>query len=128
MGVLTVYPGMATTRAMTTETYAVTTVNSVALLTTPHALLWMASALFSDSVADRGADLLDPRGRERRGNVHGGVDMTLEASEGVSTGEAGQASIKGLSLYLKRLSELSHTLCQTVARLLVRAEVLDFAG
>ena len=65
---------------MATEANAVAIVNGVPFLAAPHALLWVTSALFSDSITDGSADLLDPRSGERRGDVQGGVNVPLEAS------------------------------------------------
>jgi len=113
---------------MATEANAVAVVDGVAYLATPHALLWVASTLLGNSVADGGADLLDPRGREGRGDVEGGVNVTLKASEGVGTGETGRAAVEGLPFYLKGVSELSHTYGEAVASLFVGTEMLDLAG
>jgi len=74
---------------MAAEPYTVAVVNGVAYLATPHALFRVASTFLRDSIANGSADFLDPRGGERRGDVEGGIDVTLEASEGVGTGEAG---------------------------------------
>ena len=52
VGVLAIYSGVTTTRAVATEANAEAVVDSVAYLTIPHALLWVASAFFSDSIAD----------------------------------------------------------------------------
>jgi len=101
MGVLTIHSSVTATRAVAAEANAVTVVNGVAYLAAPHALFRVASALFRDSIADRSADLLDPRGGERRGYVERGVNVTLKASDGVGLGESGRASIEGLSLYLQ---------------------------
>jgi len=60
----------------------------------------MARALFGDSVSDRGADLLDPCSGEGWGDVKGGIDMTLEASECIGPSETSRAAIEGLTLYL----------------------------
>jgi len=102
--------------------------DGVACLAAPHALLLVESALFSDPIADGSADPFDPRGRERRGDVEGGVDLTLEASESVGASEAGRAAIESLSLYFKGFMKLSHALRETIAGLLVGTEVLDLSG
>jgi len=65
---------------MTTESNTVTVVNGVSDLTAPHALLGVASALFSNVITKGGADLLDPRSREGGGDVEGRVNVTLDAS------------------------------------------------
>jgi len=100
----------------------------VAYLTAPLALFQVTSTLLGDTVANRGADLLDLRSGKRGGNVEGGVDVTLEASESVGPGKTGRAAVEGLSLYLKGLSKLSHAFCKAVASLLVRAKMLYFAS
>ena len=61
MGVLTVYSSMAATRAVAAKADAITAVNGVTFLTTPHTLSGVASALLSDSIVNGSADLLDPR-------------------------------------------------------------------
>jgi len=100
VGILTIHSSVAAMRAVTTEADAEAVVDGVAYFTAPHALFWVASALFRDLIADGGADLLDPHSGERRGDVEGGVDVTLKASKGVSTGESGRAAIESLSLHL----------------------------
>ena len=85
---------------MTAESNTVAVVNGVSDLTAPHTLLRMTGTFFANTIADGGADLLDPRSRERGGDVEGGVDVTLEASKGVGTSETGRAAIKSLSFYL----------------------------
>jgi len=89
MRVLAVHPCMSTKRAVATQTNAIAVVNGVILLTTPHTLLGVTSAFFGNMVTDRGTDLLDPCSREGGGNVEGGVDVMLKASEGVSPSEVG---------------------------------------
>ena len=78
---------MAAPGAVATEANAVAVVNVVTDLATPHALLGVASALFGNTVADRGADLLDPRSGKGGGDMEGRVDVSLEASKGVSLGK-----------------------------------------
>jgi len=98
MGVLTIYSSVTAARAVATEANTETVVDGVAYLAAPHALLRVASALLSDPIADGSADLLDPHGRERRGNVEGRINMMLKASQCVSSGEAGRTPIEHLSL------------------------------
>jgi len=66
----------------------VAVIDCVPYLATPHAFLGVAGSFFGNSVAKRGADLLDPHGRKREGNVKRGVDMALEAAYGVSSCKA----------------------------------------
>ena len=100
MRVLTVDSGVASPGAVATKANAEAVINGVTDLAAPHALLRVASALLGDMVTNGGADLLDPRIREGRGDVEGGVDVTLQASESVGLGKAAQTPIEGLSLYL----------------------------
>jgi len=60
--VLTIYSSMTATGAVATKTDAIAVVDGVAYLAAPHALRRMASAFFSDLVADGSVDLLDPHG------------------------------------------------------------------
>jgi len=85
---------------MATEANAVAVVNGVACLTAPHALFGVMHMFLCDTVADRGADLLDPHCREGGGNVKGGVDVALKVSKGIGPSETGQAAVKSLSLDL----------------------------
>ena len=64
VGILAVNSCMTPPRAVTTESNAITVVNGVSDLTAPHALLGVASALFSNTITERGTDLLDLRSRE----------------------------------------------------------------
>jgi len=75
--------------AMVIQANAVTVVDGVILLTTPYVLSGMARAFFSNAIANRGADLLDPHCGKGRGDVEGRVDVMLKVSEGISTGEVG---------------------------------------
>jgi len=59
--VLAVHPSVATTRTVTTEADAEAVINSMTGLSAPHALCGVSGTLFSDLVADRSADPLDPR-------------------------------------------------------------------
>jgi len=88
MRILAVYPCVTTARAMAAQTNAKAVVDGVAYLAAPHILLWVASMLFGDLIANRGADLLDPRSREGGGNMEGGVDVTLKASKGIGCSKA----------------------------------------
>jgi len=89
MGILTVDASVSSPRAVATKAYAEAVIDGVTDLATPHALLGVASAFFSNLVANRGADLLDPRGREGGSDVEGRVDVALEASKGVGPSESG---------------------------------------
>jgi len=128
MRVLAVDSCVASPRAVATKADAEAVVDGVTDLAAPHALFGMASAFFGNSVANRGADLLDPHGREREGDLNGRVDVTLEASKGVGLGKAGQTSVEGLPFYFQRLTKLAHPVSKTIAGLLVRAKVLDLAS
>jgi len=104
MGILTFNSGVTSTQTVAIQTNAETIVDGVARFAAPHALLGVACAFFCDSVTDRGTDLLDLHDRERRSDVKGGVDVALEASQGIGPGETGRAAIEGLSLYFERLA------------------------
>jgi len=77
VGVFAVNSCMTSSRAVATKSNAVAVVNGVSDLTTPHTLLGVTSMLFSNAVAERGADLLDPRSRERGSDVQRGIDVAL---------------------------------------------------
>jgi len=64
MGVLAVNSCVTSPRAMAAKPNAVTVVNGVSNLAAPHTFFGVTSALFSDAVVERGADLLDPHGGE----------------------------------------------------------------
>jgi len=128
MRVLAVNSCMSLSRAMAAESNAVAVVDSMSDLTAPHTLFGVVSALFSAAISEGGADLLDPRSGERRSDVKGRVDMTLNASKGVGLSEAGRTPVKSLALDFQRLTELSHTFGETIARLLVGSKVLDFSS
>jgi len=89
MRVLTVDSCVAPSRAMATKANAETVINGVTDLTAPHTLLRVSSAFLSNMIANRGADLLDPHGREGGGDMEGRVDVTLKASKGISLGKTG---------------------------------------
>jgi len=128
MGVLAVNSCMTSPRTVATESNTVTVVDGVSDLTAPHTLLGVTSALFSDAITERGADLLDPRSREGGGDVKGQVDVTLDASKGIGLGKAGRAPVKSLSLDFQQLTKLPHTLGKAIARLFVGSKVLDFSS
>jgi len=100
VGILAVYPSVTASRTVTTKSYAEAIVNGVAGLTAPHALRRVVGTLFCDTIADGSADLLDLRSGKRRGNVERRVNMTLEASNGVGTGETARTAVEGLSFDL----------------------------
>jgi len=91
---------MASIGAVATKANAEAVVDGVTNLSTPHALLGMASVFFCDAIMDGGVDLLDPCSRERGGNVEGGVNVPLEASKGVGSSKASQAAVESLPLHL----------------------------
>jgi len=93
MGILAIHPCVTTERTVVTKANAITVINGMVLLATPHTLLGVERVFFSDTVVNRGMDLLDPCVGEGRGNVEGGINVTLKASKGISSGEAGRASI-----------------------------------
>jgi len=78
---------------VTTQPDAVAVVNGVVLLATPCTLLGMMCAFLGDVVSNRGADLLDLHIGKGRSDVEGGIDVMLKVSEGIGTGEAGQAIV-----------------------------------
>jgi len=103
VGVSAIDPSVAAVRTMATEADAVTVVDGVARLAAPHALGRMAGAFFSDLVADRHADLLDPRSRKGGGEMEGQVDVTLKTSKGIGPSESGRAPVQRLAFYFERL-------------------------
>jgi len=88
MRVLAVYSSMSATRAVVTQTDAKTVINSMALFATPHALLRHMCLSLSDAILDRCADFTDLCLGERRGDMKGQVNVTLNASESISSGKA----------------------------------------
>jgi len=77
VGILTVYPGVSTTRAVATQANAKTVVDGVALFAAPHAFAGHMCPGLGDAVPNRHADLADLRLGEGRRYVKGGVDVML---------------------------------------------------
>jgi len=77
VGVFAIDSGVSMARAVVTETNAVAVVDGVAHLAAPHAFFGVPSAFFSNAVANGGADLPDSCIREGRGDMEGGVNVTL---------------------------------------------------
>ena len=100
VGILAIHPWMTPERAVATKANTVTVVDSVVLLATPRTLLGVMCAFFGNTIADRGTNPLDLCGGEGGGDVKGGIDTTLKASEHVGPSEMGGTVIEGLSLYL----------------------------
>jgi len=128
VGIFTVDPGVSTTRAVATQANAETVIDGVALFAAPHTFTGHTCPGLGDTVPDGRADLADLRFGEGRHCVERGVDVTLKASECIGPGETGRASVEGLSLYFKRLSQLSHAHRQSVTGLLVRLKVLNLSS
>ena len=98
MRILTILTDVTSTRAVAAQANAITVINGVPLLAAPHALAGHACSGLGDAVLDGLANLADSRLREGGGNVKGGVNMTLQASNGVGPRESGGATIHSLSL------------------------------
>jgi len=101
MRIFAVNSSVTASRAVATKANAVAVVDGVSNLAAPHTLLWVASALLGNSIANRSTDLLDPRSGKGGRDVEGRVNVPLKASEGIGLGKSGRAPIKGLSLCLQ---------------------------
>jgi len=83
MGILAIDSRVSSARTVATKADAVTGVDGVTHLTAPHTFLGVPSAFLGDSIAERGADLLDACHGEGGGYVKGGVNVTLKTPYGV---------------------------------------------
>jgi len=69
VGIPTVDSSVASPRAVMAKSDTEAVVDRMPDFTAPHAFFGVAGAFFGNSVADRSADLLDPRSRKGGGDV-----------------------------------------------------------